>query len=81
MKDPMEARTGGPVRTGGGWGRRLAIVLVLMGAAAFAFSVPLFPCKTCAAGAARSSATCLDCLGSGRLTTVRFITRQLGSDP
>lgn len=78
---PRELEPPRSSRSGSGWLRRIVIVLVLIGAAVVSFSVPLFPCKSCAPGTGQTPAACPGCLGKGKLTPVRYFTGGFETKP
>ena len=81
VRAPRDVQAPRSAGSGGAWVRRIVIVLVLLGIAGVAFSVPLLPCKTCAPGTGQKPAACLGCLGKGKLTPVRYLTGGSETNP
>ena len=78
---PRDVKAPRSAGSGGGWVRRIVIVLVLLGIAGVAFTVPLIPCKTCALETEQTPAACPGCLGRGKLTPVRYLTGGYETNP
>ena len=81
VRAPRDVQAPRSAGSGGVWVRRIVIVLVLLGIAGVAFSVPLVPCKTCAPGTEQKPAACPGCLGRGKLTPVRYLTGGYETNP